>query len=289
MRASFISILVAGLLAPLALAAPSASKTAQTPHGERPADKVYEVPVGGQVKHVGEEIHLIDANGKVIHVAQNDHSPVRATPIESSKRAEQTGWISYADWTNLGSSPISSFTTTWTVPAAPKTNNDQTIFLFNSIEPASGDAILQPVLQFGSSAAGGGSYWTLASWYLVGSLTFYSSPVEVLVGQTLEGLITLSSNVGSAYNYVSKFSNVAGTSLIAIGSAELVWATETLEVYGVTEASDFPGGSTVFSNINLETSAGTPSVIWSVGASEDSTLTTINTQGATNAEITIIY
>lgn len=105
----------------------------------------------------------------------------------------------------------------------------------------------------------------------------------------MDGLITLSSSSGSKYNYVSSFTNVAGTSLTATGSAQLVWATETLEVYGVTEASDFPAGSTVFSAINLKTSAGTPSVTWSVSASEDGTKTTVNTQGATNAKITITY
>lgn len=74
--------------------------------------------------------------------------------------------ITPADFCMTGSSPISSFATTWKVPAAPTTNHQQTIFLFNSIEPASGNAILQPVLQYGPSAAGGGSYWAVASWYV---------------------------------------------------------------------------------------------------------------------------
>lgn len=220
----------------------------------------------------------------------NDGTRVKPTPSADAVEPLQTGWVAYADWTNTGSSPISSFTTTWTVPAAPTSNHGQTVFLFNSIEPASGNAILQPVLQYGPSAAGGGTYWAVASWYLVGSQTYYTTPVRTSAGATLNGVITLTSVSGSKYNYVTSFSNVSGTSLTATGSAQLVWATETLEAYAVSSISDYPAGSTVFSNINIQTSAGTPAVTWSaVSDSADGLKTTVNTQGATNAKITIAY
>jgi hypothetical protein len=162
--------------------------------------------------------------------------------------------------------------------------------LFNSIEPASGNAILQPVLQYGPSAAGGGGYWAIASWYLVGGQTYHTSPIQVSVGKSLDGIITLTSTSGSSYNYVTSFSNVAGTTLTATGAAQLVWATETLESYSVTSSSDYPTGSTVFSAINLKTSSGTPSVTWGpVSDTADGLITTVNTQGATNAKITIKY
>lgn len=58
----------------------------------------------------------------------------------------------------------------------------------------------------------------------------------------------------------------------------------------MTSSSDYPTGSTVFSAINLETSDGTPSVPWSpVSDTADGLITTVNTQGATYAEITINY
>ena len=40
------------------------------------------------------------------------------------------------------------------------------------MEPADTSAVLQPVLQWGVSAAGGGNYWAIASWYLL--LPFFS-------------------------------------------------------------------------------------------------------------------
>ena len=43
------------------------------------------------------------------------------------------------------------------------------------MEPADTSAVLQPVLQWGVSAAGGGNYWAIASWYLL-LLSFSLSP-----------------------------------------------------------------------------------------------------------------
>lgn len=283
------SLLLMGFLAPSVLTAPTPS-TVLTPHGQRPITNVHLVPEGGEVKHVGSEIHLLDATGKVLHVAQNDNAKVKPTSTSSSVEPLETGWIAYASWYNSGSDPISSFTTSWTVPAVPAANDGQTLFYFNSIEPASYDAILQPVLQYGGSAAGGGAYWAVASWYLVGSNTYYTTPVQVNAGDNLDGIITLTSTDGTNYDYVTSFTNVDGTSLTASNSAELVWATETLEVYGVQSLSDFPTGSTVFNNINIATSAGTPSVSWSpVSDSSDGITTDVTTDGATNAVITINY
>jgi len=284
------SMLLMGLLAPAVLAVPT-PQTVLTPHGERPIANVHEVPQGGKVQLVNDEIHLLDATGNVLHVAQNDHAPIKASASSTAPKTYQTGWIAYADWTNEGSSPIESFNTTWTVPAVPSSNSDQTVFLFNSIEPASGDAILQPVLQYGPSAAGGGSYWAVASWYLVGSQTYYSNPVKTSAGAKLKGVITLTSVSGSKYDYVTSFSNVADTTLTASGSAELVWATETLEAYAIESLKDYPSGSTVFEDINLSLKSGaSPSITWSTTSdSADGITATVNTQGATNAKVTIKY
>ncbi|KAJ7739420.1 hypothetical protein DFH07DRAFT_778696 [Mycena maculata] len=286
MRAAFATALLA-LLAPFAVAAPTPG-TALAPGGLVLTSNAHEVPVGGSVAHVGADVHVLDATGAVVKVVTPGPAPTRT---KNAKPAEATGWIAYASWLNTGSSPISSFKTTWTVPPVPATNHDQTLFLFNSIEPNSGDAILQPVLQFGPSAAGGGSYWAVATWYLVGDSTFYTTPVKTSAGATLDGIVTLTSSSGSSYNYVSSFTNIAGTSLTATGSAELTWATETLEVYSVTEKSDFPTGSTVFKDIDLVLSSGAaPSVSWSaVSSTQDGISTSITVGGATNAEVTVTY
>ncbi|KAJ6626484.1 hypothetical protein B0H10DRAFT_2211077 [Mycena sp. CBHHK59/15] len=279
--------LLVGLLAPFTSAAPVAP-TILTPGGYRVSTNVQQVPEGGRIAHVGNDIHLIAANGTVVHVASNVKPA--ATKVKAAASPEETGWVTYAYWLNTGSSPISSFTTTWTVPAVPATWHGQTLFLFNSIEPSTGDAIMQPVLQYGPSAAGGGEYWAVATWYLYGSNVFFTNPIQVSVGQTLNGIVSLVGQSGSTYNYDSQFTNIGGTALTVDGGEQLTWATETLEAYSVTAASDYPTGSTVFSGINLALTSGTPSVSWShVDDTADGLSTSIGVNGATNAQITIHY
>jgi hypothetical protein len=246
---------------------------------------------GGKVVHVGDEIHLLDANGKPVHVAKNDGVKVRSTRVRGAEEPFKTGWIAYAGWTNSGSSPISSFVTTWAVPPVPATDNGQLVYLFNSIEPAGGQAILQPVLQYGRSPAGGGSYWAATAWYVVGTQSYYGSLASVSVGDTLTGEITLTSTDGTNYNYVSDFSGISGATITVQGSQQLVWATETLEAYGVTTASDYPSGSTAFYAIGITLSDGSnPPTSWSTVSDPDDGLSaTVNIDGSVNAQVTIGY
>jgi hypothetical protein len=146
------------------------------------------------------------------------------------------------------------------------------------------------VLQYGPSAAGGGRYWSVASWYLVGSQVYHTSLIRVAVGRSLTGVIVLTGERGNSYNYATYFSNIPGTTLTVRGSAQLVWATETLESYGVTTSSDYPTGSTIFFDIYLRTTRGFPFVEWSpVSDLADKLTTTVNVQGAEDAKITIKY
>ncbi|KAK6966623.1 hypothetical protein R3P38DRAFT_3414149 [Favolaschia claudopus] len=280
--------LLVGLLAPLTLAAPTAEMIL-TPAGYRPATTVYEIPAGATLAHVGSEIHLISFNGTVLKTVTASITP---TPVKEAVSALQRGWVTYATWLNTDSSPISSFTTTWTVPPVPATDNGQIIFLFNSIVPDNRKAILQPVLQYGHSAAGGGSFWAVTTWYNTPSTRFFTTPIRVSPGAILNGIITLTSSSSSpSFNYNSQFTNIPGTSLNITGVAQLTGATETLEVYGVTAKSDYPSGSTVFTDINLKLANGnTPSVSWAHRDDiADGLDTTIDIDGATNARIAINY
>lgn len=249
-------------------------------------------PLGGKIKHVGNEIHVTDSSGKVVHKAKHDHKPAaNKGKGGKSKRDEKQGWVAYAGWSNPdNNNPINYFATTWRVPANPGTDHSQVVFLFNSIEPPAGDAILQPVVQYGPSAAGGGSYWAVASWYVAGSQSYYSPLVTVSPGQVLNGLITLTGGSNGVYNYLSQFTNIGGSELYLDSSPELTWATETLEAYGTTERSDYPPGSTVFYGIYLTTTSGTPSVSWDTTSDiPDTLVTTVNVDGANDARITIAY
>ena len=75
------------------------------------------------------------------------------------------------------------------------------------------------------------------------------------------------------------------------GIAQLVWATITLEGYSIARVTDYPAGSTVFSNTALTLADGShPSVTWTTtNDTADGITTTVNTQGSTNSKFTIAY
>ncbi|KAF8310686.1 hypothetical protein DL93DRAFT_2157688 [Clavulina sp. PMI_390] len=283
------SLAILGLFSAVVSATPTSiprDDTVLTPKGHIPAANVQQIPEGGHVLHVGDEVHVIDASNTTVNIRK-----VPAT--NGTVPAYQTGWVADANWFNSGSHPISDFETTWTVPPVPPKQNGQTLFLFNAIEPGAYNGILQPVLQYGPSAAGGGAYWAVASWYGVNNVYYHTTPKKVSPGKVLKGVMKLTQHTSgsSKYSYRSYFDGISGTTMTAKNVPELKWATETLEVYGITSKSDFPKGSTVFSKINLKTTAGYPSgVKWAtVGSTKDGITTKVNTQGSKNAKVTIKY
>jgi hypothetical protein len=169
------------------------------------------------------------------------------------------GWIVYAGWYETTVGHITLFKTTWKVPPAPLTQSGQTIFLFNGIENS--NRIYQPVLQWGTSAAGGGNYWTVASWYVNGSTgpVLHTIPVSVNVGDVLTGVMVLtgiSKKPGSSdeilCSYNCYFQGISNTSLPVENIEELYWANETLEAYHIQKCSDYPATlKTSMKNIEL--------------------------------------
>jgi hypothetical protein len=179
-----------------------------------------------------------------------------------------SAWVAYAYWANTSGQPITSFRTTWQVPEPPSTDSNQIIYLFSGIDPSDpSTGILQPVLQWGRSEAGGGPYWSVASWYVAGasagSNAYYTTPVQVNPGDTLVGAMTLTNQSGGTFDYNCEFEGISGTSLPALNHPELVWCNETLEVYNVAQCSDYPASSyTAMRAINIQTGAMAPVVNW---------------------------
>jgi Hemopexin len=176
-----------------------------------------------------------------------------------------TGWITYAWWESGAATPITSFSTNWVVPQNPPTNDGQTIFLFNGIQNTGANfGILQPVLQYGPSAAGGGAFWSIASWYVTsGGQAFHTTLVPVNVGQALVGVMNQTAHSGNQFSYNSLFQGIANTTLPILNIAPLHWANETLEAYDIARCSDYPASlTTSMTNINLAVGAGHPNLAW---------------------------
>jgi len=175
-----------------------------------------------------------------------------------------SGWITYT-WWDSGSAAIASFATTWKVPQAPTTNSGQTIFLFNGIQNTGANfGILQPVLQWGPSAAGGGNFWSVASWYVTSSgQAFHTGLTTVSAGATLVGVMTRTGQSGSQYSYSSQFQGIPNTTLPIQNIALLHWANETLEAYGINQCSDYPASSsTAFTGTSIVVGTTHPAISW---------------------------
>ena len=186
---------------------------------------------------------------------------------------------------------MSRFSTNWRVPSPPLSYTGQTLFLFNGIEPGSFDTILQPVLQYGGSAAGGGTYWAVASWYVTSATSFVSQLVPVNAGQLLTGTIRLVSNTNAQFSYSCEFKGISGTNLSINNIAQLMWCVEILEVYGVVQCSDFPNAPyTKLSRINIR-NEGVPAINWTIGNNQTDcgVQTTIVSDGAVNAAADVYY
>ena len=261
------------------------SKGVLTPFGYRDAANVHFVPPGYNLTTMPDG-HIRMENS--VTGARVDFPIVEESVVPFT----DNGWITYASWLNQTGSPVKSFTTTWTVPPAPSSYDGQTLFQFNSIEPTSETAILQPVLQYGPSAAGGGKFWAVASWYVTGNQAYFSSLVTVSAGQSLTGVIKFVGKTAKKFDYTCEFTGISATNFSTNQIAQLTWCTETLEVYGVDLCSEFPSTAySKMSNINVRTKAGTPSVTWGVSnvATSCGVQTTVVTNGATNAAVDIYY
>lgn len=233
---------------------------ALTPGGYRHRSLIHFVPKGYRVKKHQGQLGQVDVETGTrlrSYAKPPENLPL---PVVGS------GWITFTLWPNRSGSPISSFVTQWRVPPPPATDSGQTIFLFNSMENEARDDIAQPVLQWGVSGAGGGSFWTIANWYVdsTGHASF-SALDQVSPGDVLTGVISLVSREADGFNYVSSFLNRPDLDLAVGPISELIWATETLEAYQIGQCSDYPNvPQTSMGSIEIATAGMHPVLGWKI-------------------------
>jgi len=230
-----------------------------TPGGFRHPSLVHRV-------EPGHALHAADGKMRLMNIASKAMKDFRKPEMSALEYpALGSGWIVYAYWNNGTGKSITSFKTRWVVPAAPADDDAQLIYLFNGIQNYGYNyGILQPVLQWGASPAGGGSYWAVASWYVTSlGAAFYTPAVKVNEGDTLTGVMTLTGKSGNLFNYTSAFEGIAGTSLPVMNIAELLWCNETLEAYSIADCSDYPNTLyTAFTGITIQTGDTQPTLDW---------------------------
>lgn len=281
-----------------------------TPVGYMDQEKVHFIPQGYHLNVAEGRLQKVETStGKVVE----DFGEVKPLERKYNRLASAVeaagsrggspivpyvqGWIAYTYWSNPGTStPITNFTTTWSVPNAPGTKGSQTIFLFNGMQDGttSTSYIIQPVLQWGPSAAGGGKYWAITNWYVSSSQAFYGSLVTVSAGTSLTGVMKQTAVSGSNYSYNSSFTGYSAASALQVNNVpQAFWAAETLESYSVsTPSTMYPTNTDVrLTGIGILEGSTHPTITWTpvqatAGSAQRAVVVSNST---TNGEVDIYF
>jgi hypothetical protein len=267
-----------------------------TPGGLIPKSKVHAVPDGARIHHTPTQIQIIGADGTILHTAPITKGDSRKIDITPTGRTDvvliQSGYVAYTYWKNNQAKEVTNFSTVWPVPSKPTTYHAQLLYWFNGLVPNSFDAILQPVLQYGISPAGGGDYYAVASWFVVAGSAYWSSLTRVSVGQQLTGVITLTKHFNTGtYHWNSAFTGIPLSSLDISTEEVLDWAYEALEIYRTQVKTDLPAGKTPMTAINISNGGQhAPSIGWTaVSDAADNVHMAVISTSSTNGALQITY
>ena len=124
---------------------------------------------------------------------------------------------------------------------------------------------LVPALQWGPSAAGGGEYWSVASWYVGGTTgaVFHGELVPVNAGDELTAFVNLERRQRAHFDYRCGFEGLSEADLPVYHVRELSRCGEVLAAYGIKQCTDYPAANaTGFRNIELMTGFRRPPLAW---------------------------
>jgi len=181
----------------------------------------------------------------------------------------QHGWVA-TSWATFTDTLPTYVHAKFTVPAAPSETSGQVLFFFPSLAPQSHPPIIQPVLQWGASAAGGGNYWAIASWYVSAGLSAqYSTLERVAPGDTIDGIIA-GSNCGSgactSWTITATDVNSGVSSKLTTTGGKYAYKDvqgAVMEVYDTTACSQYPSNAGItFSSIEVRSGSTTLSPSW---------------------------
>ena len=224
-----------------------------TPLGPKKASYIFEVPSGSYVVKQGNVIKVYDKNRTCILKIIDHRKRLKdiGTVVASSNL---NGWIE--DGYNWNINSLDYFEAYLNVPKSPPSPEYNTVnFLFNGIEPNTGDSIVQPVLEWNRHA---NNKWTISAWavYRNGD-AIYSTPLTVSEGDTIKGTMEWKDDYDPViadcwYVEVKDSTTNKVTSLYS----NAVWRDNdlavfvTLEGYNIKDNSDICG-DTIFYNMHL--------------------------------------
>jgi len=231
-----------------------------TPAGLRHKSCIHKVPPQSRV------IPLEDGSGRfAIHqnnidtIIENCEHTVPNEDYYNSIDANVNGWVAYAF-----SEVVANFTlflSNMVVPPEPKSKNENSLlFYFIGLldkpynKHLNQFQILQPVLQWGESACGGGEYWAIGAWGVLDGSVFCSQLYQVNAGDEIFMSINQTCIAPDQWSVTALSSTGMSVELNVFPSDELCWACVTLEAFFVTNCMDYPDnttGTVLFNGLSL--------------------------------------
>lgn len=243
------------------------SEVVITPNGPRLKSDVHLIPEGHKLKYSGARLQEVEiSTGKLINDfgvpgplkyikpnLRNSANTSTKTPhnIINPIPGPAT-WTTWAQTTTVSGGLANGNAAIWTVPSLPTVTTDgQILFIFDALEDAGGNSILQPILQFGQTYAGGSNTsWSISTAFQPNpnSIFIYGPYYQVSVGALLNASITLS---GTQIN-CSLADNHGHVSNLPTETASYTFTTlfATLEQYNVIRATDYPPDQYVTVQLN---------------------------------------
>ncbi len=164
---------------------------------------------------------------------RNGHSPVN------------NGWIEYGYTNQPAGNWYRELAATWGVPPVPVASYSGTQVYFTFPGLQSSAFIIQPVIQYGRSSAGGGGFWTMASWHCNGSC-LHSTLTTIAAGDEMAGNVVASdcANGDCTWTITTRDVTTGQRSVLAVADTEnYFWATGgAVEVYNVNFCSQYSTG-----------------------------------------------
>lgn len=230
-----------------------------TPHGERAAECVVEIPDGAVFFESEDGLTIEHANGarSAVRVPSKCHEDEVALKMAAKRQRTLTlsSNVSVGQWMdNAGytyNSGYRKFTGTNNIPADPENGVGQVLYYFIGLENTNEGPvnILQPVLGW----QGG---WTLASWACCPSnISTTSRTISGLrAGQLIEGNIE---RVDASTWRIDSTVDGQTTSLTPrVGSYNYIWADVTHEIYSINSCQQYSSGTVHFTDLTLTGSNG---------------------------------
>ncbi|KAJ7731613.1 hypothetical protein B0H16DRAFT_1583143 [Mycena metata] len=266
-------------------------------------------PSGSRVKQSGRNMDVYAPNGTLIHTFEDvipaDLKTKRQQTL--SRRQAVSATEAYAQFNTTADNMIDSFNATFVVPPVPTSFDSQIIFLSANIQVLDADGVsfgnLRAALQYGGSfLPGTGPFWTYAVQLEIPGVGYLQvtnvgvNNFTVDVGQRIDSFIVadtaLDAELPGIFGYIAGFDNVPDSPTLEIGwevPPQLV-ALE-LEEEGVSGASDYPAGSFVFEQINLNLTTGPPAAFcWNTSVDPTTDVQVkVDVDGSQDAQVSFVF